>query len=565
MSDLNKREIIAELKALRDNIQNFEAAQQNLQSCEAKLKEAEEISTSTYYNKYPTDNYQTEHKKYIFENKKRKETKKRVFFTVTIAILVAMIALWLCMSGIFTKNTYLYTPEILKEYSGTYEADHIPALDVHLSIISCEENGTFQGMFEFSGYENLLNSDIHGKFSVTGQIQTKSREGHVNATLSFNEWLEKAAGRARMLESEFKEIPIKISNNCQIIKGLTSDLHVCSSDYKPQASTDLNTPEIINTYSGEFDPGIGYLSTATISIESCDESGKVMGTFEYSFKEGFFQGDDKWKIEGQIIEKYDDGTVKIQFVPIESIYNNYDLYDAETMIVEIYDNYRSLISDEGMYWFYEDEGFKKNPDPVVTPIQNAFRISALIVFPIYIALIIIVYIIILRQKTDVFTDTQKRRLDELSAQDAANRQKNQKAANIARAERSKYKQSQIAKCTSDVNQATQRVAMYANECAKITILSDEDKTIDNVEFLIHKLESGRADTLKEALHLLDEDVIRRKERNARAFWEFQESQRRAQEAANARLDQMYHNMNVEYEQRRQTRELEKIRESLEDK
>ena len=210
MSDLNKREIIAELKALRDNIQNFEAAQQNLQSCEAKLKEAEEISTSTYYNKYPTDNYQTEHKKYIFENKKRKETKKRVFFTVTIAILVAMIALWLCMSGIFTKNTYLYTPEILKEYSGTYEADHIPALDVHLSIISCEENGTFQGMFEFSGYENLLNSDIHGKFSVTGQIQTKSREGHVNATLSFNEWLEKAAGRARMLESEFKEIPIKI-------------------------------------------------------------------------------------------------------------------------------------------------------------------------------------------------------------------------------------------------------------------------------------------------------------------------------------------------------------------
>ena len=80
-----------------------------------------------------------------------------------------------------------------------------------------------------------------------------------------------------------------------------------------------------------------------------------------------------------------------------------------------------------------------------------------------------------------------------------------------------------------------------------------------------KLESGRADTLKEALQLLDEDAHRRKESNARAFWEFQESQRRAQEAANARADQIYHNMNVEYEQRRQTRELEKIRESLEDK
>ena len=130
---------------------------------------------------------------------------------------------------------------------------------------------------------------------------------------------------------------------------------------------------------------------------------------------------------------------------------------------------------------------------------------------------------------------------------------------------SKRKQSEIAACTSKLKHATDLVATYACECANITILNDEDKTIDNIEFLIHKLESGRADTLKEALQLLDEDAHRRKESNARAFWEFQESQRRAQEAANARADQIYHNMNVEYEQRRQTRELEKIRESLEDK
>ena len=565
MSTSNKNETLVELKKLLTNIKNLEYAKKELDSCEKKLKEAKEISTyDAYFDKKPTDQYQKERQKYISENKNRKETQKRTFLIVSIVILIALAVFWACMATPDVNSAYLQTPEIIKEYSGMCIVDNVYDLDIKLNITSCDENGAFQGTLEFFDYDSLAGTNIHGKFSTKGQITSKSREGYINATLSFDKWIEETTTNSWRFENAFKEMPLKISGNHQVIRNFTNELYACSADYKPQAITDLNTPEIINTYSGKFDPGIGYVSDASITIQSCDASGKVVATFEYSFKEGYFQGDDKWKLDGQITNKYDDGSVIIEFVPTEAIYNNYQLYDAETMTVEIYDNYRSVESDEGINWYYEDTGFAKDPDPLTTPTHTAFKASAPIVFPVLIALIVVVYVILSRQKTDVLTNAQKRKLDELNAQDAKNRQENQKAQQIAMEKESERKQSEIVACTSKLNHAADRVAMYAYECANVTILHDDDKTVDNIEFLIHKLESGRADTLKEALHLLDDEKERRKERNARAFWEFQESQRRAQEAANARADQIYHNMNVEYEQRKQTKELEKIREYLED-
>ena len=88
--------------------------------------------------------------------------------------------------------------------------------------------------------------------------------------------------------------------------------------------------------------------------------------------------------------------------------------------------------------------------------------------------------------------------------------------------------------------------------------------MEKVNFLIEKMESGRADSLKEALILLDADIQRRHDSWLRAELAHQESMRRMQAEAEARRDQMYHNLNVEYQQRRQADELEKIRKALED-
>ena len=552
MSSSTKSADLAELKTLRSHLKNWENAKKEVQSYEDALRKANSKSASDlHYYHASTDNYEKEHAKYYAEHEKKNSEKIGGFVVLAVAILVILGICWICMSGKFARNTYLHTPEIVKEYSGVYYNVQGHERNCTITITSCKENGNFEGTFEFSGKEAYTNKPFYGKYSVSGKITKKSAEGYVNATLEFKEWIERPSGW-----DPLETLKLKIYDNYEAIRCLEYNMSLHATDSERTAVSDLYTPEILKTYSGEFDPNT-IVGEASITIESCSKSGEVTGILEYSFAE---HGGGKWTLSGQITKKFSDGSVVMTLNPGEKIYHNYMFYYPESIEVEIYDDYRSLSSLEGMQWFYEDEGFKKDPNPAKTPLQAAVNKAAPIVFPAYIVLAIVILVVLSNKKVAAFTPEQQRRLEEMRKLDAANAIKNERS----RADSAARAKKEAAEYRQWLEGAKQRVQESAYLCSQMRILSDEDKTLANVEFLIQKMESGRADSLKEALNLMDEDTRQRRESFMRAEIAHQESMRRMQAEAEARRDQMYHNLNVEYQQRRQAEELEKIRKALED-
>ena len=562
MSSSTKSADLAELKTLRNHLKSWENAKKEVQSYEDALRKANSKSASDlHYYHASTDNYEKEHAKYYAEHEKKNSEKIGGFVVLAVAILVILGICWICMSGKFARNTYLHTPEIVKEYSGVYYNVQGHERNCTITITSCKENGNFEGTFEFSGKEAYTNKPFYGKYSVSGKITKKSAEGYVNATLEFREWIERPSGW-----DPLETLKLKIYDNYEAIRCFEYDMCLYASDRKkPTTVTNLKTPEIVGTYSGKFTPPIGKTGDAILTIESCDENGAVTGLFEYTFElAGGGKSTDKCTWNGQITKKYDNGSLVLKLEPDEDLASGYMFYDPTVMEIEFYDNYRSVDSLEGIHWFYEDEGFKKDPDPAKTPLQIAVNKAAPIVFPAYIVLAIVILVILSNKKIAAFTPEQQRRLDELRKLDNENRTKNEKARKEGIARAQKQQQKETAEYRQWLEGAKQRVQESAYLCSQMRILSDEDKTLANVEFLIQKMESGRADSLKEALNLMDEDTRQRRESFMRAELAHQESMRRMQAEAEARRDQMYHNLNVEYQQRRQAEELEKIRKALED-
>lgn len=558
MSIPRKDAELNELRILQKNLQMLDSAEHQIKSLNELIRQVGSKSTTdVHISRAPTNQYEKEYGKYTAEQQKKKSAAISRFLTVAIVLLLIMGIGWLCTSGIFTKDTYLHTPEIIQEYSGIYYTISGHQLGCKLNITSCDEDGAFGGTFEFTGKDQYTDRPVRGEYAVTGRITSKSREGYVNATLKFKEWIDHPSGY-----NPLKDMQIKIYDGYNAIRGFDYNMCLYAADYKQPASvTDLYTPEIIGTYSGEFTPNTGKVGTASITIETCDASGQVTGIFDYSFE----QGKGKWKLTGQITKKYDNGSLTLTLKPSEEIANSYMFYYPSTMEVDIYNNYKSFDSLEGMHWFYEDEGFKKNPDPAEkTPLQAAISQAAPIVFPAYIVVALVILIILSCRKTNSFTPEQRRKLDELLKQDDANKVKNENARRQRLAQAEQYKRAQLSTYTRELAEAEAAKAEYTRKCSQMSILADEDKTLANVEFLIQKLTSGRADSLKEALNLMDEDARRRRESWMRAEMAHQEAMLRARAEDDARRDQMYHNMNVEYQQRRQADELEKIRRALED-
>lgn len=552
MSNLNTGAELAELKKLHGCLKEWEAAQNRVKSYEEAIRNIKNKSPEDVrVRQAPTDQYEKEYNKYTAAQKKKKDAATGKFFAVAVVILAIMGICWLCMSGIFAKDTYLHTPELVKEYSGVYYTVSGHPINGKLSITSCNEKGVFEGTFEFSGEDQYTGKSVSGKYSITGKITTKSQEGYVNATLKFKEWIDRPSGY-----NPLNDMQIKIYDDYQAIRGFDYNMCLYASEREqPTAVADLNTPEIIGTYSGEFDPNTK-VGTASITIDTCDASGQVTGMFEYTFEQGI----GKWTLTGQIVKKYSDGSVILNLNPGEAIANSYMFYYPSTMEVEIYNNYRSVESREGMHWFYEDEGFKEDPNPTKTPAQQMVNKVAPIVFPAYIVVVLVILVILARKKTDVFTEEQQRKLNRLLNEDNENKVKNEKARQEKIAQAQQNKQRDLAEYHQWLKDAKVHVQECAYRCGQIHILADEDKTLANVEFLIQKLESGRADSLKEALNLMDEDSRRRQE-----GWLREENARlEAQRRAKLEADLAWHNLNVEYEQRRQADELERIRKALED-
>ena len=561
MNNPYKSAELAELKQLQEDMKSLEHAQKNMAATESTIND---LSGKSYSgpqgHQLTTNHYRTEYDSYVGKNQTKKMVIMGSILVVAVVILVIMGICWLTMSGIFAKNTYLHTPEIIKEYEGTYYTVSGHQLNSKLTITSCKENGAFDGTFEFSGKDQYTDQDVFGKYSVTGKITTKSREGYVNATLKFKEWIDRPSGY-----NPLNDMQIKIYDDYQAIRGFDYNMCMYSADrQQPTAVADLNTQEIIGTYSGDFMPDTGDVGTASITIESCDAAGNVTGIFEYAFTGKFRHGTGKWKLTGQITEKYSDGTVKLSLNLGEEISNTYMFYYPSAMTVEIYNNYRSLESSEGVHCFYEDEGFEENPDPVQTPTQQMVNKVAPIAFPVYIVVVVVILAILATKKTDIFTAEQQRKLDELLKKD----QENQKINAETNMQRALEKKQRDQKILADSRDALRRyrgqMEALQQKISQCSILSPGDKNLRTVESLIYRMESGRADSVKEALLQLDDSNRRFYEEQMRMEMERQERDRRIRAEADARWNQAMHNMAVEREQRRQSDELERIRKALED-
>lgn len=195
------------------------------------------------------------------------------------------------------------------------------------------------------------------------------------------------------------------------------------------------------------------------------------------------------------------------------------------------------------------------------------------------------------------TAEESARLEKAKAEDAQNHRANEVARNDANAKEKKTFEAkqkkyidecdkEIAGYDREIEQLTDDIAAMMKQ-AKSEILSDKDNNLDTVNRLLNYLENGRADTLKEALYMVDMDKEREKDRetqkqiaqmkleNDRFMAELDRQEARRyndqllsqQRAHNERMqrEQDRHNAQVEREQEAHNREMKRELDRLKDK
>lgn len=117
---------------------------------------------------------------------------------------------------------------------------------------------------------------------------------------------------------------------------------------------DFYTPEIVQTYSGSYYADNTH-GDGSITITECTEDGKLTGVFEFTVESNY----GKYNLEGEIIEKKNNGYVQLKLRPGEWIIQPPDFGKLEEMLIEVNDNYTSFECDTyNMSWTpgYIDEG-----------------------------------------------------------------------------------------------------------------------------------------------------------------------------------------------------------------
>ena len=104
-----------------------------------------------------------------------------------------------------------------------------------------------------------------------------------------------------------------------------------------QPNAVMYTPEIIQAYSGTYSTG-SVNGDAIVTITSCDESGNIKGTFEFTSDKVY----GKYEISGKITKKKNNGNLTLTIVPGQWIIKPDNFSPLETMEVEIGDDYKSF-------------------------------------------------------------------------------------------------------------------------------------------------------------------------------------------------------------------------------
>lgn len=335
---------------------------------------------------------------------------------------------------------------------------------------------------------------------------------------------------------------------------------------------DWSTPEMIGEYSGSYNKYYSSMD-ATLDITSCNKKGELEGTFEFFGREDTLFKDlyGKYSIVGTVQKKGENGDLiaAIRFDKWTS--ENPGETPFKSIEIKIYNNYTTLQNTDYKMILCKNGTEAPTsfaPDEIEGSYQenggrSSFQEIASVVLGLGLIAFVVVWAIVVFGVGVVFLNRKQRtELAALAKLDRDNKRKNEDIIKQSEQDFASKQKETLSWYTSRLNDARQREARYEMLCNQSDAVSERDKHLSCVNYLIDQLSTGRADTLKEALakydiysHQMAEDF--RRQQNA--LWERQNRARALADMQNAQTSQNYR---VRKELEKQTRELEEINERL---
>ncbi len=340
---------LEQLKTLRAKLRAIDAYESTIQDAKRDKNELENFNPKdvTLTAKRDTDN----EAKYMADLKQVKAKKnKPINIIVAVITVVLMVIVFVAnlSDNVGGKKENLHTPEIVKEYRGTYYNSSLYKTgyqDIILNVTSCTEDGKIEGILKWSA-----ESEILGEYSFTGSIRKKGADGYVEARVKFENWID-SPDYSGYIPEDIETIIFSenyTTAKASFYDSLYEESTYCNVYSVGNKTTNLETPEIVRSYGGTYYSTSNGITKhiGVMTISSCDAEGNVTGTFEHDSHSTFGHCDTygAYNFEGKITEKYTDGVVYLSITAGEVIEASNSRYTPqfEELNIVICDNYTKL-------------------------------------------------------------------------------------------------------------------------------------------------------------------------------------------------------------------------------
>ena len=198
------------------------------------------------------------------------------------------------------------TSGITKTFSGVYNTFVLRSFD--LEFLSCDKDGNVSALFSF--YSTDPKDTLFGCYEMEGNLTSIQSDGSLIISLTGTEW--------RVQPSGYHMINFDVTINPEKTVIKSDDYEVYGVD--TSATGVYNYENILKTYSGTYMPNWG-VTCLDIRITSCNkDTGKIEADCSfYPHEHNPETRSGSFKMDGQIIYVYDDGSVKIAFTGKEWI------------------------------------------------------------------------------------------------------------------------------------------------------------------------------------------------------------------------------------------------------
>ncbi len=544
----NKQAELAALMQLRNDLKEKEEIEESISFLQKTITTTKESAKSNaHYNTLPTNSQAALEQQLQKKHKKAQKVKRAVIALVAAAVYICLFFFWYVF--LYSKPSELYSPELKQSYSGTYVAYYYidEPIPCTLEITSCNKDASFDGTFVIASEDG-----IEGKCEISGKVLAKDSSGNIKARISAGDWIEEPS----YLYNKLETMTVVFSDDCTQMRCDEYQMALFTEGFDSTLTDDLYTPELLQqTFSGPV--GDSEDKEAEIAFTSCEQDGSYTG-YVTIFRDNQFS---KYEITGKVIQKHTFGAITLSVnngVFVDGDWEAWTTIKLGIKNIMIYDQY------QGLTWRELDLSWPCSV-PNITE-SAAFPLNNPVLFIlfsiVYFFALLFVISMLMKNEKIRYSKEENLRLEALASQDLVNALQNDKEKRKAM---KKAENQAATKCVSYEQQLEKKYAQL-NACkGRIhdnDILSNKEKDLNTVEFLIEKIETRRADSLKEALLLRDADLQRAREIYMRAERDHilrQEQMRRENEAY---LNQWAHNMTVQQELRKQTREIEKMREEM---